>query len=232
MLKLNVNGTIYENGTGCKLYNLSAQELHVLDIYISTNDAAAYDWLLAPNDDGSAKISIEMDRCELGPGEFVAGQVFEIKEGNVGTSFSDPIIYKREERIYQGAVLDDSAHIQYLPSHNSTNQEPIRMIGGSTFSSVGDQWGRVRAVAPAGTTDENEFYDELSDWYINLATREDFVQLKVVPSGTTNTSLLDLHMQNITIVVQPSQHKALKKNYMYYDIDNEAPIIENIGVIY
>src|ERR1017187_4746200 len=137
MLTLNVNNTIYKNADSCKLDNLSAQELHDLDIYIMTDSINAQTWLLTTNSDNTPKVQFEVDRFSDRSGNTIApGQIFNIQSGNPGESFSNPITYSRTDRIVDDHILDDYAHIQMLPSHNAMSQKPIRMIGGSVDSKI------------------------------------------------------------------------------------------------
>jgi hypothetical protein len=153
-------------------------------------------------------------------------------------------------------MLDDSAHIQKLPSHNAIPQESVRMLGGTVDSSkVREIWGKTRATAPlypdppkpaptilspeeqakwliANTFDEAAFYEDRSEWYINMATRDDFLKVDFLVNSETNIAELDLYMKDIIFIIQPSQHSRLKKNYMYYDIDDEPPRIQTTGVTY
>lgn len=237
MFYLNINNKKYENASNCKLYNLGAEELYALDIYIMSENKTSLDWILAPNIDGTPKIQFEIDRIsDINGNTLQAGTIIDIKGGLKGESFSNPFVYIRTKDYIQpeGETVstNDNSYSFMLPSHNTENQARIKMFGGSILSQVGTQWGRARTKAPQTETDEDTFYDERSEWYVNLGTKDDSLKFNLIIPTSTNRPDLFLYIGDIIVIIQPSQHKKLKKFYMYYDTDSELPQAEIIGVPY
>jgi len=60
----------------------------------------------------------------------------------------------------------------------------------------------------------------------------DFLDLKLIVSEGTDMTLLNKHIQDITIVVTPSTLKVLEEEYFYYDIEPTGPNPKHINVRY
>lgn len=217
-MRFRVNGITYKGINSVKLYNLSTQCLLGLDIYIITDNAESYKWILDKNKDGTPKISLGIDG-------HINKTIIPIMKDKEGESFSNSFTYKRDDKKPFPVKVK-------IPTHNPIYRKDISMIGGSNNTKVGDVWGKARTVVPTNTKDIDQYYEERSDIYVNNANFDDYILLEIIISKSVKNTELDLHMQNINIVLEPTTSIKLKKPYMDYDIDNESPIIEDTGVKY
>ena len=212
MKKLNLNGRSFDNTNTVKIYNLTNRLVYCLDIFLSSKDNEALTWLLTPNTNNSVKVSLRFD------GD--ANRTFGLKFGNSGESFSNPIIYKRDNNSNKTTIL--------LPNNKASFQQEVYMIAGSNHSSKGAEW-----FSYSDNFDENV---RANAHGMNIAVdnmeKDDFILLEVIPSGATNLTLLDKHIANIIIAVDISTHLQLEKNYLHYNDLDETPQDENLGVIY
>lgn len=222
---LNINGTKFPKTDTIKIYNLSHELKLNFDIFIQASDAEALEWILSTNEDDSARFKIIIDEQ----------QEFEIKSGNAGDRFSNPIIYYRNDSV-------DSSVMRMLPSYNrNAPRLPFFFIGGSTGSSYGAEWSKqlnpqyvVEVVAPITGIVTREIRSEREGEEVNYLNYDasDFVSLRVEKNNSTNDSLLNYYMKSIIIVIEPSTHEQLEDHYQYNSAQNYMPRLIKVGVTY
>lgn len=213
MKKININGQTFSDTNSFKIYNLTNKLLYCLDIFISSESNESVTWLLTPNEDDTAKFSLKFDDDN--------NRLFEFRRENAGESFTHPIIYKRDNNSNQTTIM--------LPANNEAYQQEIYMIAGSNQSNRGINWSRFN--------EEDIDEDTIASAHgLNISAdnmlKDDFVLIEIVPSNTTNLDLLDIHLANIIFCAHESTHIMLKKDYLYYNDENEYPTDIEIGIQY
>jgi hypothetical protein len=186
------------------IYNLGPTLLFAMDIFIYSRVQTSINWILSPNTDGSPKIQFRVDDS----------QTFDIMTGSEGESFSNPISYSRNTNI--------GPNIKKIPTHNKDYQTDVSFIGGGMNSSAGSNWSYRFPI----TNTENDISLQLH----NPGLNNDFLKLEILISPSTDFTLLNNYMKDVTITVAPSLFKGLKYSYLDYDSEPETPtaILEGI----
>jgi len=194
--KININGKIFTNfDTLVKknIYNLRNYYLYAFDIFIQCDNAKSLSWILDKNSDLSSRVSLLVD----------GNQTFNISRGNIGESFSNPILFKRTNQ-------DKIKTRLMVPTHNTENQEELVLISGSDNSSAGPNWLKG----------------------LNTGDGNDSISFEIIPSNNTDYILLNEHIRNIMFIIIPSETETLDPNYFYFDTQSRISKSNKIGVTY
>lgn len=188
------------------IYNLGSSPLYAVDIFMYSRVADSIKWILTQNGDATPKIQLRFDD----------DQVFDIKAGLAGESFSNPISYSR--------TTDVGPNVMKVPTHNKTYQADISFIGGGMDSSAGSNWS-YRFPVPSADSD-------MALQRQNPGINNDSLKMEILIGGSTDFLILNQYMANVTITVAPSLYRGLKHNYLNYDSEKETPVAVEKGVRY
>lgn len=214
MNRLFVNGKEYKDTTSVKLYNLFNHLLYCLDVFVSSEDYEAYDWLLTPLGSGLPKITLQFDND--------INRSYPIKYGEVGESFSNPITYTRDTNSAETTLA--------LPTNQPAYQKQVQFIAGSNQSSVGANWAKLPAETDPTDT-EMAYSHGINVGYEN-SVKDDYVLLKFNANVAVPSLELDTFMPRLTFVASPSLHNQLQHGYMNFNDQKESPEDQTIGVRY
>jgi len=215
-MDININGTLFQNQNTVKVFNLSNELKLNYEIYIQSSNQTALEWILGTNGDGSARLRLLLEGIHP----------YEIKAGNLGDKFSNPIRHDRESS-------DGNNVSKTFPSLENPLAGPYYFYSGSNSSGLGEEWSKflMPQYVDSDTREIKSTNNGEEIKFLNYDTDDHFTII-VERTALTDSTLFDLYIKDIIFIVEPSIREQFEDSYQYFISEETAPVLIEIGVTY